>query len=70
MHHLKPTDLQNTRVMVSRTRTPASRKAVIGLLVALIITVMIVWFGLLGWGVIELLRSIAGGLGTLWAKLF
>ncbi len=70
MHHLKPTDLQNPRVMVSRTHTPASRKVVIALLVALIITVMIVWFGLLGWGVIELLRSIAGGLGALWAKLF
>jgi len=56
--------------MVSRTHTPASRKVVIALLVALIITVMIVWFGLLGWGVIELLRSIAGGLGALWAKLF
>jgi len=70
MHQLKPADLQNPRVMVSRTRTPASRKVVVALLVALIITVMIVWFGLLGWGVIELLRSIAGGLGTLWAKLF
>jgi hypothetical protein len=70
MHQLKPVDLQNPRVMVSRTRTPASRKVVIALLVALIITVMIVWFGLLGWGVIELLRSIAGGLGRLWAKLF
>ena len=70
MHQLKPVDLQNPRVMVSRTRTPASRKVVVALLVALIITVMIVWFGLLGWGVIELLRSIAGGLGTLWAKLF
>jgi hypothetical protein len=69
MHHLKSADLQNPRVMVSHTRTPASRKVVIALLVALIITVMIVWFGLLGWGAIGLLRSIAGGLGTLWTKL-
>lgn len=39
---------------------------VIGLLIALIITVMIGWFGFLGWGMVEMLRALAILVGDLW----
>jgi hypothetical protein len=39
---------------------------VVGLLVGLIVSVMIAWVGFLGWGVVEMLRAIAGGIGSLW----
>jgi uncharacterized membrane protein len=43
---------------------------VVGLLVALIVSVMIAWVGFLGWGVIEILRTIATGIGSLWTMIF
>lgn len=39
----------------------------VGLLVGLIVSVMIAWVGFLGWGVVEMLRTIASGIGSLWA---
>ena len=64
MSNLLPFNLQDPRVRRSSSR--ASRKMVIVLLIALIITVMIVWFGFLGWGVVEMLRALATLVGDLW----
>lgn len=41
---------------------------VIGFLIALIITVMIVWLGFLGWGMLEMLRALASLIGDLWTE--
>jgi hypothetical protein len=38
----------------------------IGLLVVFIMSVMIAWFGFLGWGLIEFLRSLIGFVKYLW----
>jgi len=38
----------------------------IGLLVVFIMSVMIAWFGFLGWGLIEFLRSLIGLVKYLW----
>jgi hypothetical protein len=42
----------------------------IALLVVLIVSVMIAWVGFLGWGVVEILRTMATGIGSLWTKIF
>jgi hypothetical protein len=41
---------------------------VVGLLVVLIVSVMIAWVGFLGWGVVEILRTMLAGIGGLWTK--
>jgi uncharacterized membrane protein len=38
----------------------------VGLLVGLIVSVMIAWVGFLGWGVVEILRTIATAIGSFW----
>jgi hypothetical protein len=43
---------------------------VIGLLVLVILSVMIAWVGFLGWGVVEMLRTIASWTEGLWMKIF
>jgi hypothetical protein len=65
MSNLLPFNLQDPRVR-PRSSSRASRKMVIGLLIALIITVMIGWFGFLGWGMVEMLRALAILVGDLW----
>jgi len=47
----------------SRRRT---RKAIIGLLAALIAAAMIGWLAFLGWGVVELLRTGANFIDSVW----
>ena len=47
----------------SRRRT---RKAIIGLLAALIVAAMIGWLGFLGWGVVELIRTGASFIDSVW----
>jgi len=43
---------------------------VVGLLVVLIVSVMITWVGFLGWEVVEILRTMLAGIGSLWTKIF
>jgi hypothetical protein len=50
----------------SRRKT---RKAIIGLLAAVIAAAMIGWLGFLGWGVVELLRIVTSFVDTVW-KIF
>jgi hypothetical protein len=47
----------------------ARRSLSIGLLVVFIVSVMVVWFGFLGWGLIEFLRSLIGFAEYLWSTL-
>ncbi|MGA7807969.1 hypothetical protein [Bradyrhizobium sp.] len=41
----------------------------IGLLGGLIVSVMIVWVGFLGWGVVEALKKIAAFVVSLWTSV-
>jgi hypothetical protein len=70
MHNLKPIDFQNPEVKRRSLRSRKSRKIVIGLLGALIVAVMIVWLAFLGWGALEIGRSVLVGLKKLWTTLF
>jgi len=47
-----------------------SKKVLIGLLAALIVSAMVVWLGFLGWGMVEILRSMAAFVKTLWTIIF
>ena len=47
--------------------TGVRRGLSIGLLIVFIVSVMIAWFGFLGWGLIELLLSLVGFVKHLWS---
>lgn len=47
----------------------ARRGLSIGLLIVFIVTVMTAWFGFLGWGLIEALRSLFDFARYLWSML-
>jgi hypothetical protein len=49
--------------------TGARRGLCIGLLIVLIESVMTAWFGFLGWGLIEFLRSLVGLVKYLWSTV-
>ena len=49
------------------SRNGARRGLLVWLLIALIVSVMIAWFGVLGWGLIEFLRSLIGFAKYLWS---
>lgn len=49
--------------------TGARRGLSIGFLVVFMVSVMVVWFGFLGWGLIELLRSLIDFAEYLWSTL-
>lgn len=49
--------------------TGATRGLSVALLVALIASSMIAWFGFLGWGLIEFLRSLIGLIKHLWSMV-
>jgi hypothetical protein len=70
MNNLQPVDLQDPGIKPRSLSTPMSKKVLIGLLAALIVSAMVVWLGFLGWGMVEILRSIAAFVKTLWTTIF
>lgn len=45
---------------------PIGRKLATAFLVMLIISVMIVWFGFLGWGVVALIQWVSDHIKSIW----
>jgi hypothetical protein len=70
MNNLQPVDLQDPRIKARSLSTPMSKKVLIGLLAALIVSAMVVWLGFLGWGMVEILLSMAAFVKTLWTIIF
>jgi hypothetical protein len=70
MNSPHPVDLQGSRIKTRTLPAPASRKALVGLLAAFIVSAMVIWLGLLGWGLVEILRSMAAGIRVLWGEFF
>jgi hypothetical protein len=68
MNNPRPIDLNDPKTRSSSVRP--SRKLVIGLLVALIVSAMISWTVFLGWGVVEIMRVVVIWTGSLWARFF
>ena len=70
MNSPHPVDLQGSRIKARTLSGPASKKVLVGLLAVFIVSAMVIWLGLLGWGLIEILRSIAAGIRVLWGEFF
>jgi hypothetical protein len=70
MNTPRPVDLHGARVKAEPLSTPVSKKVVIGFLATLIVSAMIAWLGLLGWGMVEILRSVAACIRGLWTTFF
>jgi hypothetical protein len=69
MNNHQPIKLHNHAIKARPSSRGLRRRLVIGFLIAVIACVMTAWFGLLGWGLIELLRSL-GDIGkVLWSTL-
>ena len=57
----------HNQAKVRFSRPGARRGLFVWFLIVLIVSVMIAWFGFLGWGLIELLRSLIGFAKYLWS---
>jgi hypothetical protein len=66
MNNPRPVDLQGARINARSLPTPMNKKVTVGLLALLIVSAMTIWLGLLGWGMVEILRSIAACIRSLW----
>jgi hypothetical protein len=70
MNNLQPVDLQGARIKARSLSTPMSKKVVVGFLATMIAVAMIVWLGFLGWGMVEILRSLVACFRSLWTTFF
>ena len=59
MNNRQPVELQGQRIKRRFSSGGLRRKIVLGLLATLIVCAMIAWLGFLGWGILEMLRSLA-----------
>jgi len=61
-------DAHRSAMEPRRTSVALKRKLAIFALIALIIFVMIVWFGVLGWGAVEVMRQIIAIIKSIWSN--
>jgi hypothetical protein len=66
MNSLKPINLQNPAIKARSASTRAGRNIVMALLSILIVSATISWFGILGWGFVEILQLAATSIKKLW----
>jgi hypothetical protein len=59
-------ELQTSSSKSRSSSAQASRKFAIGALAVLIVSVMIVWFGFLGWGLVAMLQWLLDCIKTFW----
>jgi hypothetical protein len=69
MNNHQPVKLRGQSIKPSLSPQSARRKLLITLLSVVIVSVMIAWFGFLGWGMIEILRSLNEAAKALWSML-
>jgi hypothetical protein len=70
MNNLSPVDLKDPRIKTQPSSGRAVRNLLIALLIVLIVSVMIVWIGFIGWGVVEVLKAIGIWIRNLWTATF
>ncbi len=69
MNDLNPMDLQDAGSNTGLSSAPVSRKILIVSLAAVIVSAAIAWCGLLGWGVVEMMRLAARAVYGLWTTV-
>jgi hypothetical protein len=62
--------LQNSAIKPGVSSAQAGRKVAICLLAALIVSVMIVWFSFLGWGLVAILQWLGDYIKAFWTTYF
>jgi hypothetical protein len=67
MNNSRPIQLRDSRSETGRPQPV--RKIAIALFALLIVLMMVVWLAFLGWGAIEMARSMLAGLNRLWNML-
>jgi hypothetical protein len=65
----KPINLHDPRSKTRISSAQTGRKIMIVALATLIVSTMIAWCGLLGWGIVEMLRLAATAIYRLWITL-
>jgi len=70
MSDLNPINLDDPSGKTRTSPAQAGRKIVVVVLAAVIVSSMIAWCGLLGWGVVELLRWTLTAFYKLWTASF
>jgi hypothetical protein len=69
MNNPHPIKVQVARAELRNTAHVVRKRALIGSIAMLIVLTMVIWLGLLGWGVVEIIRSATAGVRTLWHNL-
>jgi hypothetical protein len=68
MSDLPRVDVHRSAIGPQQAAVALKRKAAIFALIALIIFIMIAWFGVLGWGVIEAVRQVITFIKSIWTS--
>jgi hypothetical protein len=68
MSELTRVDIHRSAIEPRHTSLALKRKVAIFTLIAVIIFVMIVWFGVLGWGAVEVLRQVIAIVKSIWSS--
>ena len=66
MNNLSPVHLPDPILKPRVASRRKARRATIGILAALIAAAMIGWLGFLGWGIVELFRTVANFIDAIW----
>jgi hypothetical protein len=69
MSNPRPVNLREPGAGTPASAAQTGKKIIIMALAALIVSTMIAWCGLLGWGIVELLRLTATAILRLWTGL-
>jgi hypothetical protein len=68
MSELPRVDIHRSAIEPRHMSVARKRKVAIFALIALIFFVMIAWFGVLGWGMVEVMRQIIALIKSIWSN--
>jgi uncharacterized membrane protein len=69
MNNLNPVHVPDPQTKARSVSARRIKKAVVGLLVALVLAAMIGWLAFLGWGTVELFRVLASFIKNVWTMV-
>jgi uncharacterized membrane protein len=69
MNNLNPVRVPDPQNKARSASARRIKKAVVGLLVAIVLAAMIGWLAFLGWGTVELLRVLASFIKNVWTMV-
>jgi len=70
MNDLQRVDFRDPAIKRRLSTMRTGKKVAVCLLIILIVSVMIAWLGLLGWGIVEILQWLLGRIKNFWTTDF